>query len=169
MSITASQTIVARDDASAAISAEHAATGVRKASADETAHLARALARAFEDDPVSAWFFPDESDRVERLERMYRLIFVPDHVRYGEAYTVGDHAGVALWTPPGEGKLSPMATLRLMPTMRASSAVGRRGRCAGSPIRSPSTPSVRTTTSCSSAWSPSTRVRASVASSCVRS
>lgn len=117
MSITATETIVATDDARAAISADYAGAGVRKARADETARLAQALARAFEDDPVSAWFFPDESDRLARLERMYRLIFVPDHVGYGEAYTVDDHAGVALWTPPGEGKLSPMETLQLMPTI----------------------------------------------------
>jgi ribosomal protein S18 acetylase RimI-like enzyme len=117
MSITASQTIVTTAEPQAALAADHAATGVRKARPDEAARLAQALARAFEDDPVSAWFFPDESDRLERLERMYRLLFVPDHVRYGEAYTSGGYAGVALWTPPGEGKLSAMETLRLMPTI----------------------------------------------------
>src|ERR687894_2218081 len=55
--------------------------------------------------------------RPRRLGRMYRLIFVPDHVGYGEASTVGDYSGVALWTPPGEGKLGPMETLRLTPTV----------------------------------------------------
>jgi hypothetical protein len=85
MSITASQTIVATAEARTAFSADDAATDVHKARADETARLAQALARAFEDDPVSAWFFPDESDRLKRLEQMYRLILVPDHVGYGEA------------------------------------------------------------------------------------
>ena len=111
MSITATRTILATGD-------PIALPRVRKASADEIPRLSHALARAFEDDPVSAWFFPDESERLERLERMYRLIMVPDHVGYGEAYTVGDYAGVALWTPPGEGKLSPVETLRLLPTVR---------------------------------------------------
>ena len=124
MSITATETIFATGDAGVAIAADPAAPGVRKASADEIPRLSHALARAFEDDPVSAWFFPDESDRLERLERMYRLIMVPDHVGYGEAYTAGDYAGVALWTPPGEGKLSPMETLRLLPTV--SRIFGRR-------------------------------------------
>ena len=42
---------------------------VTKATTQDAPALARTLALAFADDPVSAWFFPREADRVQRLQR----------------------------------------------------------------------------------------------------
>jgi GNAT superfamily N-acetyltransferase len=117
MSITATETAIAADGPRSTISPDDPVGHVRKASGDDTRRLARVLARAFADDPVSAWFLPDDSDRLERLERMYQLIFLPDALGHDECYTTGDRAGAALWTPPGQGKLSLMENLRLMPTI----------------------------------------------------
>ena len=87
---------------------------VRRGRPGETERLAGVLARAFEDDPVSAYFFPKESERLERLERMYRLINVPDALGDDECYTTDDYAGVALWVPPGKPKPGPVESLRLL-------------------------------------------------------
>jgi GNAT superfamily N-acetyltransferase len=96
---------------------EHAPRDVRKARPEEAARLAGVLARAFEDDPVSEWFFPDAHDRLERLERMFRLINVPEALRDDEAYTTDDRAGVALWVPPGKPKPGLGENLRLLTSL----------------------------------------------------
>jgi ribosomal protein S18 acetylase RimI-like enzyme len=87
---------------------------VRRARAEEADRLARVLARAFLDDPVTEWFLPDPSDRFERLERMYQLLMVPDALDDDEAYTTGDGAAVALWVPAGKPKPGLVGNLRLM-------------------------------------------------------
>lgn len=45
------------------------ATGVRRARMQDAPDLARTLARAFADDPVTAWFLPRQEVREERLRR----------------------------------------------------------------------------------------------------
>jgi ribosomal protein S18 acetylase RimI-like enzyme len=90
---------------------------VRKARADEIAPLSQVLARAFEDDPVSAWVFPNSADRLRRMELMYRLMAVPDALGEDECYTTGDYAGVALWAPAGKAKPGLAESLRLIPTV----------------------------------------------------
>jgi GNAT superfamily N-acetyltransferase len=87
---------------------------VRKARAEDAGRLARVLARAFLDDPVTEWFLPDPSDRFERLERMYQLIMVPDALNDDEAYVTGDGGAVALWVPAGKPKPGLVGNLRLM-------------------------------------------------------
>ncbi|HEV8152634.1 MAG TPA: hypothetical protein VGP78_06870 [Solirubrobacteraceae bacterium] len=42
-------------------------TGVRRAQMQDAPALARTLARAFAEDPVSAWFLPRQEVREERL------------------------------------------------------------------------------------------------------
>jgi GNAT superfamily N-acetyltransferase len=95
-------------------------TEVRRATPGERPALARVLTRAFADDPVTAWLFPDETDRIERLARFYDDLFLP-RMALGrdEIYTDQDRRGVASWTPPGEGETGLIATLRLLPTMAA--------------------------------------------------
>ena len=46
----------------------------RKAQPTEFPTLATVLARAFADDPVMAWFFPNETRRLARLERFFRVL-----------------------------------------------------------------------------------------------
>lgn len=91
---------------------------VRRATGDEIPELARVLALAFEADPVSAWFFPDDSDRLHRLERMFALIWLPKlALPHEETYTTESLAGAALWQPPGSYETGPVESLRLLPGM----------------------------------------------------
>jgi ribosomal protein S18 acetylase RimI-like enzyme len=99
-------------------------TGVRRAQPQDAPALARTLARAFADDPVSAWFLPRGEDREHRLRRAYEQVFLRRiGLRHEATFSVEDHAGVALWLPPGQAHLGVLEQLRLLPAMAA--AVGR--------------------------------------------
>jgi ribosomal protein S18 acetylase RimI-like enzyme len=92
-----------------------ARAAVRKGRVEETGQLARVLANAFEDDPVSTFVLPDESTRRRRLEELYRLLFVPDALSDDECYTTTDHGCVALWKPADKPRPSLLETFRLAP------------------------------------------------------
>ncbi len=62
--------------------------------------LAPVLGRAFFDDPVASFLFPDRRTRPRRLERFFDLQLRRNYLRRGEVYTTQDHSGVALWMPP---------------------------------------------------------------------
>jgi GNAT superfamily N-acetyltransferase len=85
--------------------------------------LCDVLARAFWDDPVWAWLFPDEASRHRRLALTFNA-YVKDCMRVGTVLTTPDRAGAALWKPPGQWKLSNLAVLRAMPEL--TRAFGRR-------------------------------------------
>ncbi|MDP1849272.1 MAG: GNAT family N-acetyltransferase [Solirubrobacteraceae bacterium] len=102
-----------------------AAPAVRKATTEDVERIARVLAQAFLDDPVSAYFFPDPSDRLHRLERMYGSLVLPRlALPHDETYTTETVIAAALWTPPGAWQLRPLDSVRLLPVM---AAVWRRG------------------------------------------
>jgi ribosomal protein S18 acetylase RimI-like enzyme len=89
---------------------------IRKLQPDEVPRIAQALARAFEDDPVMTWIFPRDAERLTRLERMFSLFLRRIWLRHGECYTVDELFGAALWLPPGEWHLGPLAQLRIVPS-----------------------------------------------------
>ena len=71
------------------------------------------LARAFDDDPVTAWFYPRERTRGRYLERFFawqlgRL------VPQGQVQTTGDLAGAALWALPDQWRETTVESLRLL-------------------------------------------------------
>jgi GNAT superfamily N-acetyltransferase len=91
---------------------------VRKATAADTRQLAAAMARAFYDDPVMGrWLLPDESRRLERLERGFEFYIRRVYLRHEQCYTTGRLVGGALWLPPGRWKLGALEQLRLLPGM----------------------------------------------------
>ena len=62
------------------------------------------LARAFVDDPLMAWFFPDAETRPHACAALFGL-FAEDYLRSGRVDVVGDEAApmaVAMWRWPGE-------------------------------------------------------------------
>jgi ribosomal protein S18 acetylase RimI-like enzyme len=90
---------------------------LRKASTDDVPRVARALARAFYDDPVFQWLIPDGSERLRRSERGFSLYMRKVYLPHDECYTTEDVVGGALWMPPGTWHLGPLAQLRLLPGM----------------------------------------------------
>jgi GNAT superfamily N-acetyltransferase len=93
---------------------------VRAATAGDLPRLAEVLTRAFAEDPVTAWCFPNDSDRLARLGAFYAEIFLP-RMALGrdEIYTDDRLSGVASWTPPGKGHATTIETLRLLPRLAA--------------------------------------------------
>ena len=73
---------------------------IRRAEAGEVDVVARTVAAAFFDDPVTRWLLPDVDQRRQVVEPMFRLYVAPC-VRHGETYLAGDGDGAAVWLPPG--------------------------------------------------------------------
>jgi ribosomal protein S18 acetylase RimI-like enzyme len=88
---------------------------IRKADRADVAALAGALARAFDDDPVMAWLFPDPARRRLTLPRFFSAHLTKIVLPHGEVYTTGDVAGGALWEPPGKWRLGVGGQLRMLP------------------------------------------------------
>jgi GNAT superfamily N-acetyltransferase len=92
---------------------------VRKLTPDEVPRVARALARAFEDDPVMSWIFRDDSERLTRLERAFGLFLRRIWMPQRECYAVERLFGAALWLPPDKWHLGVADQVRLLPSMIA--------------------------------------------------
>ena len=57
------------------------------------------LSRAFQNDPLPAYFFPDAAGREERQANVYQLL-VRYGVRYGDSYATSPNMeGIAVWLP----------------------------------------------------------------------
>jgi ribosomal protein S18 acetylase RimI-like enzyme len=73
---------------------------VREARAAEAAAVARTLTRAFHDDPVQRFLFPD--DRVYRSRGLKNFeLVVRRSLEVGVAYVGPQVEGASLWLPPG--------------------------------------------------------------------
>lgn len=89
---------------------------VRPAVRDDFATLAPMLARAFYDDPVTAWFYPDAARRLRHGERFFtiRLRQLEGH---GLIFTNAERTGAALWAPPGHWREDFRQSLRMLPML----------------------------------------------------
>ena len=99
------------------------ATAVRHATEADVPALGDALGRAFLDDPVMRWFFPDDGRRAAYTRRFFRLR-VQAMLAQDEVYTTDDHAGAAVWAQPGRWEAPPLASLMFV--LRVMPMVGRR-------------------------------------------
>ena len=90
---------------------------VRPVTAEDIPAVAAALARAFDDDPISTWLFPSPRRRATGLPRFFAIqlkaMFVPD----GHSWTTPEIAGAALWTAPDKGRPSLREILTLAPVL----------------------------------------------------
>jgi ribosomal protein S18 acetylase RimI-like enzyme len=102
---------------------------VRRVTQHDVKQISAVLARAFADDPVAVYIFPDAQRRVRGLERFFRLQLGRTFLRRGEAYTTTELQGGAFWLPPSSPRPGlrelfeqlPMITLlgrRLLATLR---------------------------------------------------
>ncbi|MDQ3935605.1 MAG: GNAT family N-acetyltransferase [Actinomycetota bacterium] len=102
----------------------------RKATPADIPGMARALARAFYDDPVVEWIFPDERRRASVSERFFH-IRVRALLAQQEGYTTDDHAGAACWAQPGRWEAPALEALvfglRLLPLLRRRTPLVARG------------------------------------------
>jgi GNAT superfamily N-acetyltransferase len=89
---------------------------VRPADPAEYDRLAAVLTRAFLDDPVIEWFFPEPSERPRRVGRFFREIVLGLGLSaQSEISTTDDQGAVAVWAPPGQWRVSVGRQLRLLP------------------------------------------------------
>ncbi|MFD8523039.1 GNAT family N-acetyltransferase [Streptomyces capillispiralis] len=68
------------------------------ATADDAPLIGRTLVRAFDDDPMMRWFFPDDASREVRLGRYFTTVFTRQYVRHGRCERTA--AAAAFWVPP---------------------------------------------------------------------
>ncbi|MCB5165825.1 GNAT family N-acetyltransferase [Streptomyces bambusae] len=70
----------------------------KTATLDDAATIGHTLARAFGDDPMMCWFFPDEGAREAALERYFTTLFAR---QYGlHAVCERTVSAAAFWVPP---------------------------------------------------------------------
>jgi ribosomal protein S18 acetylase RimI-like enzyme len=81
-------------------------TATRRATSADVPALARMLARAFLDDPVSTWACPREGLRPAVLER-FNAARVRHLLDEQEVWTTPELSSAALWAPPGRWKTTP--------------------------------------------------------------
>src|SRR5579859_8157643 len=91
---------------------------IRRAGPDDTKPLAKALARAFADDPMMSFLLPDEHQRRRRLPMLFALQLRSLQAHLGEVYTTSELSGAALWAPPGRWRGPPLTVLRGLPRLR---------------------------------------------------
>ncbi len=72
----------------------------RHATPTDVGALAGTLAAAFATDPLWRWLVPDGDVWHRRAPAMFAHE-VGGRIRQGHTYTTDDHAGAALWAPPG--------------------------------------------------------------------
>ncbi len=73
---------------------------VRNATPAEEAAAIATLTLAFSTDPATRWTWPNAQDYLDAFPRFARA-FGGAGFATGGAHIVGDHAGTALWLPPG--------------------------------------------------------------------
>jgi ribosomal protein S18 acetylase RimI-like enzyme len=73
---------------------------VRKLRSEDVPKAVESLSRAFEDDPLSIYLFPEARTRLRRLRRFFTLQLKRTYLPRGEVYTVEACRACALWLPP---------------------------------------------------------------------
>ncbi|CAJ1581660.1 GNAT family N-acetyltransferase [[Mycobacterium] wendilense] len=79
--------------------------------------LGRTLGRAFFDDPVMTWMFPQAGRRAKALPKMFATMTRHQFLGHGgvEVASDGVHiAAAALWSPPGRWQTTPWQDLRMI-------------------------------------------------------
>jgi ribosomal protein S18 acetylase RimI-like enzyme len=85
---------------------------VRKAELPDVPALATTLARAFDDDPLTVWLFPNDEARRRKLPRFFHSLLRAT-LPFGEVYTGDPARCAAIWNPPGTFPLTRYADAKL--------------------------------------------------------
>jgi ribosomal protein S18 acetylase RimI-like enzyme len=73
---------------------------IRAATASDAEAVVDTLTLAFSADPAARWLYPDSRRYLERFPGFIKA-FAGAAFEHGSAYCAVDHAGAALWLPPG--------------------------------------------------------------------
>lgn len=76
----------------------------RSAVREDVAGIAAMLGRAFAEDPVFCFIFPNKEARQRQLPRLFALLAESD-LKGGYGVLAGDGAAVTLWRSPGQAKV----------------------------------------------------------------
>ncbi|MDT9693307.1 GNAT family N-acetyltransferase [Streptomyces sp. P9(2023)] len=68
------------------------------ATIDDAPLVGRTLTRAFDDDPMMRWFFPDDASREASLGRYFTTLFTRQYVHHAVCERTA--SAVAFWVPP---------------------------------------------------------------------
>jgi ribosomal protein S18 acetylase RimI-like enzyme len=90
---------------------------VRRATLDEIPELAAVLTRAFARDPFYLFLAGEASERSSRMRDGWSGILRFASAHLSDTWTTDDHAGVAVWLPPGYGGPSFIDSLRIIPSI----------------------------------------------------
>lgn len=90
---------------------------VRRATRDDIPALAAVLARAFASDPIFAWLAGDAPERGQRMRDGWTAILRHASAGLAATWTTDDHAGAAIWIPPGRAASGLIGQLRLVPAL----------------------------------------------------
>ena len=74
--------------------------GVRRAALGDVTSIVAALVRAFDDDPLSMYLFPNPRTRPRGLRRFFTVQLRRTFIARGEVYTSEGCHAAALWMPP---------------------------------------------------------------------
>ncbi len=89
---------------------------IRRATTSDIPKLAETLADALEDDPVTLWLFPKETERRRRAVDFFSWTLTRVSMPLGEVWTDENCEAAALWTPPEQWRLSARDQARLLPS-----------------------------------------------------
>src|SRR3954468_9949394 len=98
-------------------------TTVHDATREEMPRISKALARAFDDDPVMKWIFGDSPKRHEHSRQWFEMEG-KRHLEHDRVLTTDDCVAAAYWAPPDQWRVPVSYLLRTGPaTIRL---IGRR-------------------------------------------
>jgi ribosomal protein S18 acetylase RimI-like enzyme len=100
-------------------------TGVRVVTPGDLGALGGVLGRAYADDPIWSWVYP-QPDRSRRLARMFRSLLDATRDRGATVLTDQARRGAAIWQRSDDRSLGVLGNLRMGTTMMASGARIRR-------------------------------------------
>ncbi len=101
-------------------------SGVRRATVGDIPELAATLARAFAHDPFYEFIVGDAPERNQRMRDGWTGFLRHASNGLSHTYTTHDHAGVAVWHPPGYTGAGFIDSLRLLPSAtRMAGGIGR--------------------------------------------
>jgi ribosomal protein S18 acetylase RimI-like enzyme len=89
---------------------------VRAARPGDFPALARMLARAFHEDPLTAWLYPHERTRPRHARRSF-VVSLHRLAPQEQLWTTSDLAGAALWALPGQWREDLRQSLRMVPLL----------------------------------------------------